>query len=48
MIEFFFDGSDLPAFEFGTLMGRQRPAARMSAPNISFRAARSPNAFGMI
>jgi hypothetical protein len=48
LIEFFPCDSELPTFELSDLDRAHRSAARMSAPNISFKTARSPNAFGMI
>jgi hypothetical protein len=49
LIEFFSHSSDPPLVSNSvTLSERHLSAARMSAPNISFRTALSPNAFGMI
>src|SRR5262249_22935851 len=48
VIELFSHRSHLPRSNSVTLTARQRSAARMSAPNISFRTARSPKALGMI
>ncbi len=48
LIECLFDRCELTPFELGALIDFHRSAARMSAPNISFKTARSPNAFGMI
>jgi hypothetical protein len=46
LVEFLLHGGELTSLELGDI-GFHRSAARMSAPNITFKT-RSPNAFGMI